>query len=210
MSGEGACAAIVGGAGPLLEQLVEQLGVAVARIDPRQLAERPPAERWSDDALVWMHFVPAAGAGGELEEATLLLRSAEAARAAAAQAGAALTFVALLPSQGLIAGAPGLACELARGALDALLRSEIGDWSARGDRILGLVYGAIEGHALPGQRDPETVRRRTPIGALASVGQLADALRYLGSRRAAYVTGTVLHVDGGWRAYSWIYPARTI
>jgi NAD(P)-dependent dehydrogenase (short-subunit alcohol dehydrogenase family) len=45
---------------------------------------------------------------------------------------------------------------------------------------------------------------------LGNVGHLADVIRYLGSRSARYVTGTVIHVDGGWNAYSWIYPARTI
>jgi NAD(P)-dependent dehydrogenase (short-subunit alcohol dehydrogenase family) len=200
------CAAIVAPEHPLVDELVAGLGVDVLRIPPGRL-DAPVADL-SDETLVWMHLVPAGAGAGELDEAALLLRSAERATEAASEVR--LTFLALLPSRGLFAGRAGLACVMARGALEALMRTRIGAWSARGDRLLGVVYAGFEGHRLDGQRTPEEVRLRTPIGRHAGAGELADAIRYLGSPLAAYLTGTLVHVDGGWNAYSWIYPARTI
>jgi len=201
------CAAIVAPDHPFVDELVAELGAHVLRVPPARLDE--PLAGWSGEPLVWMHMVPA-GAGAELDEAALLLRSAERATEAAAEAAAPLTFLALVPSRGLFAGPAGLASDLARGALEALMRTAIGTWSARGHRLLGVVYAGIDGHALVGQRTPEEVRLRTPIGRAAGTAELANAIRYLGSPLAAYVTGTLVHVDGGWNAYSWIYPARTI
>jgi len=45
------------------------------------------------------------------------------------------------------------------------------------------------------------VRRRTPGGEIASVGDVASAVLYLASDRAAAVTGHILAVDRGWTAW---------
>ena len=90
------------------------------------------------------------------------------------------------------------------------MQNQIGEWSADGDRLLGVVYAGLDEEPIEGQRPGDEVVSRTPAGVLGTVGQLADAITFLGSRHAAYVTGTLVHVDGGWNAYSWIYPARTI
>jgi NAD(P)-dependent dehydrogenase (short-subunit alcohol dehydrogenase family) len=52
--------------------------------------------------------------------------------------------------------------------------------------------------------DPEfaaEVRRRLPTGELATIEQVADAVRYLACDASASVTGTILRVDGGWTAW---------
>jgi NAD(P)-dependent dehydrogenase (short-subunit alcohol dehydrogenase family) len=41
----------------------------------------------------------------------------------------------------------------------------------------------------------------TPMGRLGNEGELLGAIIFLASPSASYVTGTVLHVDGGWRAW---------
>ena len=52
--------------------------------------------------------------------------------------------------------------------------------------------------------DPECaaeVRRRLPTGELATIEQVADAVRYLACDASGSVTGTILRVDGGWTAW---------
>lgn len=44
----------------------------------------------------------------------------------------------------------------------------------------------------------------------ATSDEIADAIDFLASQAAGYVTGSVLDVDGGWSAYSWFFPARDL
>jgi hypothetical protein len=202
---------LVGRKGPLVPALLAGLGVEIESVDPEQLDAHPWPSDWADDSIVWLHLVPAGEvSGAALGDASLLLRSTDLARQVAADAGRSLTFIALVPSRGLLTGALGLSCDLARGALEGLMENRVGDWSAGGDRLLGIVYAGLADLSIDGQRPNADVVSRTPAGVLGTVGQLADAITFLGSHRAAYVTGTLVHVDGGWNAYSWIYPARTI
>jgi CBS domain-containing protein len=205
---------VVGGDAAFAEGVVAALGVPVARLALDALDdERRLPERISPHGVAWLHLVPSAGAAAEddpLAEAALLLRSARAAREAASRAGVPVTFVAVLPAPGIFAGAAGAACDLALTATTSLMRTEIGIWSDEGRRIVGVVYAGIEGNAPAGQRPLEEIRRRTPMTVLGTFAQLADALRYVASSRATYVTGTMLRVDGGCDAYSWVYPTRTI
>jgi hypothetical protein len=202
---------LVGRDSPLVPALLAGLGVEIERVDPEQLDAHAWPSAWADDSIVWLHLVPAGEvSGAALGDASLLLHSTDLARQVAADAGKSLTFIALVPSRGLVTGALGLSCDLARGALEGLMKNRVGDWSAGGDRLLGVVYAGLVDASIEGQRPNAELVRRTPAGVLGTVGQLADAITFLGSRRAAYVTGTLVHVDGGWNAYSWIYPARTI
>jgi gluconate 5-dehydrogenase len=41
----------------------------------------------------------------------------------------------------------------------------------------------------------------TPMGRLGKAGELLGAIIFLASPSASYVTGAILHVDGGWRAW---------
>jgi len=43
----------------------------------------------------------------------------------------------------------------------------------------------------------EDVIRRTPLGRLAQPDEVAEAVQFLASAGAAFVTGAVLPVDGG-------------
>jgi NAD(P)-dependent dehydrogenase (short-subunit alcohol dehydrogenase family) len=51
---------------------------------------------------------------------------------------------------------------------------------------------------------------RIPMKRLGSFAELAAVVEFLGSPAAGYISGTVVRVDGGWGAYSWMYPVRTL
>jgi NAD(P)-dependent dehydrogenase (short-subunit alcohol dehydrogenase family) len=44
------------------------------------------------------------------------------------------------------------------------------------------------------------LRARQPVGRLGKPEEVASAIRYLASDEAAFVTGTLLNIDGGWTA----------
>jgi NAD(P)-dependent dehydrogenase (short-subunit alcohol dehydrogenase family) len=47
----------------------------------------------------------------------------------------------------------------------------------------------------------EVLERRLPTGELATINDVAHAVRYLASPASGSVTGHILHVDGGWTAW---------
>ena len=213
------CVVIAGGEPSFAEQLESALGMPALRLAPDGLESSDGSldERLAPTGVVWIHLVPSLATpasqnhdAGVFDEAALLERSIGAARALGDRTNIPLTFVALLPELGLFAGAPERRCALASATMQSLMRTEIGRWSNSGDRIVAVTYAGLEGHAPDGQRPTDQVIERTPMKALAMFAQLGDVLRFVGSRQASYVTGTFLRMDGGWTAYSWHYPAKTI
>lgn len=47
---------------------------------------------------------------------------------------------------------------------------------------------------------------RIPMGRMGEMNELLEAITFLASDEASYVTGEVLRVDGGWAAYHLFYP----
>lgn len=216
---EGSCVVIAGGEPSFAQHVESALGIAALRIGADELHSGggSPDERLAPAGVVWIHLVPALAPpssedhdAGPFEEAALLERSVGSARALGDRTRIPLTFLALLPEIGLFTGARERRCALASATMQSLMRTEIGRWSDAGDRILAVTYAGLEGHAPAGQRPADQVVERTPMKAPATFAQLGDVLRFVGSRQASYVTGTFLRMDGGWSAYSWHYPAKTI
>ena len=47
------------------------------------------------------------------------------------------------------------------------------------------------------------IKGRMPLGRLAQPGDVADAVTFLLSEKASFITGQSLYVDGGWLAYGY-------
>jgi NAD(P)-dependent dehydrogenase (short-subunit alcohol dehydrogenase family) len=55
-----------------------------------------------------------------------------------------------------------------------------------------------------GNIDAESVRRRIPLGRMARIDDVANAVSFLCSDKAGYITGQSLYVDGGYLAYGYL------
>lgn len=80
------------------------------------------------------------------------------------------------------------------------------EWADRGVRVVAVDPGYVATELLEkttaaGGFSHDDVAGRTPLGRLAHPSEIADAVCFLASDAAAYVTGTSLLVDGGWTAY---------
>ena len=80
------------------------------------------------------------------------------------------------------------------------------DWGQDGIRVNAIAPGYIrtplvEGLIEQGRLDAKVIRRRTPMGALLSPDDVANAMLFLASPLARMITGTVVTVDGGYTAF---------
>jgi len=86
--------------------------------------------------------------------------------------------------------------------LTAVLGAE---WAKHGIRVNAVASGWVltdmvkDGIKL-GVVSEKEILSITPIGRLASAQEIADAVLYLSSEKASYITGQTLFVDGGWSA----------
>ena len=76
------------------------------------------------------------------------------------------------------------------------------EWAGRGIRVVGVAPAVVDTNMVrrgseEGHFTIDTCVRRTPLRRLGKV----EAVLYLASDEASYVTGETLRVDGGWVAY---------
>ena len=82
------------------------------------------------------------------------------------------------------------------------------EWAERRIRVnaVGPAYVATEmtkRNIAAGNLSESQVKARIPLGRLAQPGDVADAVSFLLSSQAAFITGQSLYVDGGWLAYGY-------
>jgi hypothetical protein len=181
---------------------------AIALADGSQCALNSAGE----NLVSWVHILPDASCAkpGSLSDASMSLLAV--ARLVDAHLpchqGAAFTIV--LPVWGTVAPSLEASVEMAAASARALMQVRIEQWSAENRRINILRYAPPVGDGFSGFRDTEALLARTPMHRQATTDEIADAIDFLASTAAAYVTGSVLDVEGGWNAYSWFYPARNL
>ena len=109
-----------------------------------------------------------------------------------------------------IAGVIGLPVRTAYSAAKAgigMLTRVLGcEWGPHNIRVNAIAPGYIltpltEGLISAGRIDPLRVRRRTPMGKLGAPEDVAEAMVFLASERARFITGVTLPVDGGYCAF---------
>ncbi len=108
-----------------------------------------------------------------------------------------------------IAGAAGIPGRNAYGAakagVSAMTRSMACEWARRGLRVNAVAPGyvrtaLVEKLVASGQVDAARIEARTPMGRMARPAEIAEAIAFLASPRASFITGTTLAADGGWLA----------
>jgi NAD(P)-dependent dehydrogenase (short-subunit alcohol dehydrogenase family) len=95
------------------------------------------------------------------------------------------------------------------GGVAALTRALAVEWAGAGVRVVGISPGRHQGSGdeAPGAPGPalnedlDAYRRRTPLGRLAAPSEIGQAVLFLVGSTASFITGEILPVDGGWRAY---------
>ena len=111
---------------------------------------------------------------------------------------------------GSMAGNVGLPRRNAYGAakagIHAMTRSMAVEWGRGGIRVNAIAPGYVRTRlvdklAQEGKIDAAAIERRAPLGRLGTPEEMANAVWFLASPEASYITGTVLNVDGGWQAF---------
>lgn len=94
----------------------------------------------------------------------------------------------------------------AKAGIAAMTRSMACEWARQGLRVNAIAPGyvrtaLVEELIRKGALDAQAIERRTPMGRMAKPEEIAEAIAFLASPAASYVTGAVLAVDGGWSAF---------
>ncbi|MEN8894647.1 MAG: SDR family oxidoreductase [Yoonia sp.] len=95
-----------------------------------------------------------------------------------------------------------LAYSVSCAALDQMTRSLAVAWAPKRIRVNAVAFGSVMSASLKGslQDDDdirETIIGSTPLQRIGGPGEVSDAVQYLASDAAGFVTGQIITVDGG-------------
>jgi len=93
----------------------------------------------------------------------------------------------------------------AKAGVDMLTRVLAIEWGGDGIRVNSVIPGPIENtegmaRLAPTAEAAQNIVRGVPLGRLGTKQEVADLVLFLASPWAAYITGAVIPVDGGWSA----------
>ncbi len=92
---------------------------------------------------------------------------------------------------------------VSKAGIRAMTRGLAVEWAPAGIRVNAVAPGYVDTELIrraidEGHIDGRRIEEMTPLGRLARPEEVADAVVYLSSSRASFITGTVLAVDGGY------------
>lgn len=106
-----------------------------------------------------------------------------------------------------VIGLPGRpAYSAAKAGIGMLARVLACEWAKHGIRVNCVAPGYMHTPLLQklfdeGKVVKNVILRRTPMGRLGTADHVADAITFLASAQAEFITGVTLNVDGGYMAY---------
>ena len=101
-----------------------------------------------------------------------------------------------------------------KAALDSMTRSLALEWAEYGIRVNAVAPSHTATDRLKqaiqaGRLEYDTIVQRIPLGRFAEPAEIADAVVFLASDQARFITGQVLAVDGGYTANGGWLPMKT-
>ena len=99
----------------------------------------------------------------------------------------------------------------AKAGINMLTKVLASEWGEHGIRVNAVAPGVVmtdlvEEGINQGIVTEEQYLGRIPMGELGELNDVVEAVLFLASDEASFVTGEVLRVDGGWTAYHLFYP----
>ena len=99
----------------------------------------------------------------------------------------------------------------AKAGINMLTKVLASEWGEHGIRVNAVAPGVVMTDLVQEGIDQgivteEQYRGRIPMGQLGELDDVVEAVLFLASDEASFITGEVMRVDGGWTAYHLFYP----
>lgn len=129
-----------------------------------------------------------------------VFRGAQVARPHLSAGGSMVMLSSIAAHQGFAARAAYCA---SKSGVDGLVRSLAMEWGPAGIRVNAVAPGTIETEMqktmiAAGRLSNDLALSRVPLGRIGQPREIGDAVTFLVSDKATYISGVVLPVDGGW------------
>ena len=110
---------------------------------------------------------------------------------------------------GIVAFPMRLAYSAAKAGVLSMTKILAVEWARYGIRVNAVAPGNTDTEMVraaidQGMIDHEAYLAHTPLARLGEPRDIAEAVLYLASGRARFITGQVIVPDGGWTAFGWI------
>jgi NAD(P)-dependent dehydrogenase (short-subunit alcohol dehydrogenase family) len=94
----------------------------------------------------------------------------------------------------------------AKAGISSMTEAMACEWARDGIRVNAVAPGyvlteLVKSLVAKGALNLGNIEERTPMGRTAAPEEIAEAIAFLGSERAGFITGVTLPVDGGWLAF---------